>query len=78
MTDYTIWSRHWEVGENIPQETFDDVIMPDVAPHEAVTNEETGVNTQPVATNSDVFRNTLADNTEHDDGLSQLLRDIEG
>ena len=37
MTDFTIWSRHWEVGENVPQETFDDVIMPD-SPHEAVTN----------------------------------------
>jgi hypothetical protein len=53
MRDYTIWSRHWEVGENILQETFDDVIMPDVAPHEAITNEEMSVNTQPVATDSD-------------------------
>jgi hypothetical protein len=37
-----------------------------------------GVNMQPVGTNDDVFRNTLADNTEDDDGLSQMLRDVEG
>ena len=29
---YTLWSKHGEVGENVPQETFDDVIIPDVAP----------------------------------------------
>jgi hypothetical protein len=41
---------------------FDDVIMHDVAPPlKAVTNVEMSVNTQPVATNDDVFRNTLAD-----------------
>jgi hypothetical protein len=44
----------------------------------AITNEEAGVNTQPVATNDDVFGNTLADNTVDDDGLSHMLRDIEG
>jgi hypothetical protein len=32
--DYTIWSKHEKVGENVPQETFDDAIMPDVAPQE--------------------------------------------
>jgi hypothetical protein len=37
-----------------------------------------GVNIQPVATNDDVFRNTLADGTEVDDGLAQMLRDVEG
>jgi hypothetical protein len=36
----------------------------------AITNEEAGVNMQPVATNDDVFRNLLADNTVDDDGLS--------
>jgi hypothetical protein len=51
--------------------------MPDVALHEAGTNEETSVNTQPVATVNDVFRNTLADDIEHDDCISQLLRNIE-
>ena len=58
------------VGENVPQENNDDVAMPDVAVHESVTNKETGVNTQPVATVNDVFRNTLADDTEHEDGIS--------
>jgi hypothetical protein len=31
-----------------------------------------------VATNDDVFGNLLADNTVDDDGLSHMLRDIEG
>ena len=52
--------------------------MPDVAPHEVVTNEEPGINTQPVATDDDVFRNMLADDTEHENSISQLLRGIEG
>jgi hypothetical protein len=29
-------------------------------------------------TNDDAFRNTFTDNTEHDDGISQLLCDVEG
>ena len=45
--------------------------MPDVALHEAVTNEE------PIATLNDVFMNTLADDIEHDDGISQLVRNVE-
>jgi hypothetical protein len=81
-----IWSKHGEVGENVPQETFDDEIMPNVAPHQetcvirevAVTNEQKGVNMQPMATNDDVFRNTLADDTVEDDGLSHMLCDVEG
>jgi len=77
MPNYTMWSRHGEVGENVPQENNDDVAMPDVAVHESVTNKETGVNTQPVATVNDVFRNILADHTEHDDGISQLLCNVE-
>jgi hypothetical protein len=72
VKDYMVCSKHGEVGENVLQDTFDDVIMHDIAtpPPEAVTNEEMGVNMQPVATNDDVFRNTLADGTEDDDGLS--------
>jgi len=31
---------------------------------------------QPVATDDNVFRNNLADNTEHDNGIFQLLHDI--
>ena len=77
MRDYTIWSMHGEVGENVLQENNDDVAMPDVAVHESVTNKEAGVNTQPVATVNDVFRNILADNTEHDDGISQLLHNVD-
>jgi hypothetical protein len=42
--------------------------MPDIALHEAVT--------QPVAIVNDVFRNTLADDTEHEDGIDQLLLDV--
>jgi hypothetical protein len=37
-------------GENVPQENNDDVVVPDVALHEAVT--------QPMATVNDAFRNT--------------------
>jgi len=70
---------HGEVGENVMQENNDDVAMSDIAIHEAVTNDDdvampniTGVNTQPLATVNDVFRNTLADDTKHEDGISQL------
>jgi hypothetical protein len=31
MKDYMILSKHWKVGEDVPQKTFDDVIMHDVA-----------------------------------------------
>jgi hypothetical protein len=47
ISNYTIWSMHGKVGENVPQENNDDVAMPDLALHEAVTNEETGVDMQP-------------------------------
>ena len=70
MPIYTIWTMHGEVGVNVSQEN-DDVAMPDVALHEAVTNEE------PMATINDVFMNTLADDTEHDGGISQLVRNVE-
>jgi hypothetical protein len=43
--------------------------MPDVALHDAITNEEFGVNTEPMATVNDVFRNTLANDTRHPDAL---------
>ena len=36
-----------------------------------------GVNTEPMATVNNVFRNTLADDTKDNDGISQLLRNIE-
>jgi hypothetical protein len=49
--------------------------MPDVAIHDA--DEEPGVNTEPMPTVNDVFRNTLADDTEDNDGISQLLRNVE-
>jgi hypothetical protein len=31
MKNYMIWSKHGKVSENVPQETFDSVIMSDVA-----------------------------------------------
>jgi hypothetical protein len=49
--------------------------MPDVAIHDA--DEEPGVNTEPMPTVNDVFRNTLADDTKDNDGISQLLRNVE-
>jgi hypothetical protein len=61
----------WRGWWNDLQENNDDVAMPDVALHEAVTNEE------PMATINDVFMNTLADDTEHDDGISHLVRNVE-
>jgi hypothetical protein len=70
MPNYTICSMHGEVGVNDLQENNDDVAMPDVALHEAVTNEE------PMATVNDVFMNMLADDTENDDGISQLVRNV--
>jgi hypothetical protein len=51
--------------------------MPDVALHDAVTNEELGVNTEPMATVNDVFRNTLADDTLHHNVIDQLLHNVE-
>ena len=79
---------HGEVDVNVLQENDDDVAMPDVALHEAVTNEEPmatvndvfepGVNMEPMATVNDVFRNMLADDTGDDDGISQLLHNMEG
>ena len=53
----------------------DDVDMPDVAIHDA--DEESGVTTEPMATVNNVFRNTLVDDTEDNDGISQLLRNVE-
>jgi hypothetical protein len=41
MKNYMIWSKHGKVTENVLQETFDSVIMSDVA-SQAVTNKETG------------------------------------
>ena len=53
----------------------DDVDIPNVAIHDA--DEEPGVNTEPMATVNNVFRNMLANDTEDNDGISQLLRNIE-
>ena len=75
MPNYTIWTMHGEVGVNVLQENDDDVDMPDVAIHGA--GEESGVNTEPMATINKVLSNTLADDTEDNDGISQLLRNIE-
>ena len=52
-----------------------DVAMPDVAIHYA--DEKPGVNMEPMATVNDVFRNTVADDTKDNDGISQLLRNAE-
>ena len=49
--------------------------MPDVAIHD--TDEEPGVNMEPMATVNNVFRNTLANDTEDNNGISQLLRNVE-
>ena len=75
MPNYTIWTMHGEVGVNVLQENDDDVDMPDVTIHDA--DEEPGVNTEPMATVNNVFRNTLADDTENNDDISQLLHNIE-
>ena len=42
--------------------------MPDVAIHDA--DEEPDVNTEPMATVNDVFRNTLANDNEDNDDIS--------
>jgi hypothetical protein len=75
MPNYTIWTMHGEIGVNVPQENNDDVAMPDVALHNA--DEEPGVNTEPMTTVNDVFRNTLTDDTEDNDDISWLLRNVE-
>jgi hypothetical protein len=50
--------------------------MPDVALHDVVTNEELDVNTAPMAIVNDAFRKTLADDTKHEDDISQLLHNV--
>ena len=75
MPNYTIWTMHGEVGVNALQENDDDVDMPDVAIHDV--DEEPGVNTEPMAIVNNVFRNTLADDTEDNNSISQLLRNVE-
>ena len=50
--------------------------MPNVAIRDA--DEEPGVNTEPMATINNVFRNTLADDTkDNNDHISQLLHNVE-
>ena len=75
MPNYTIWTMHGEVGVNVLQENDDDVDMPDVAIHDV--DEEPDVNMEPIATVNNVFRNTLADDTKDNDGISKLLRNVE-
>jgi hypothetical protein len=75
MPDYTIWTMHPEVGVDVPQKNDDDVDMPDIAIHDV--DEELGVNTKPMPIVNDVFRNMLANDTEDNDGISQLLRNVE-
>ena len=66
---------HGEVGVNVLRENDDDVDMLDVAIHDA--DEELGVNTKPMAIVNNMFRNTLADDIEDNDGISQLLHNVE-
>jgi hypothetical protein len=66
---------HGEVGVNVPQENDDDVAMPNVVIHGV--DEEPSVNTEPTVTVNDVFRNMLTDDIEDNDGISQLLRNVE-
>ena len=57
------------------RKTMPNVDMPDVAIHDA--DKKPGVNTEPMATVNNVFRNTLANDTQDNDGISQLLRNVE-
>ena len=75
MPNYTIWTMHGEVGMNVLQENDDDVDMPNVAIHDA--DEDPGVNTEPMDTVNNMFKNTLAGNTEDNDVISQLLHNVE-
>ena len=63
MRNYTIWTLHGEVGQNIN----DDVPMPSVSLNALLPVHDC---TEHVPTNDDVFMNTLADDTEEDDGIS--------
>ena len=55
MPNYTIWTMHGELGVNVLHENDDD---------------EPGVNIEPIAIVNDMFRNTLADDTEDNDDIS--------
>ena len=69
MPNYTIWTLYSEVAVNVLQENDDDMDMLDVAILDA--DEEPDVNTEPMTTVNNVFRNTLADNTEdNNNGIS--------
>jgi hypothetical protein len=60
--------------ENDDDVAMPNVAIPDVAIHDA--DEEPGVNTEPMATVNDEFTNTLADDTEDNNGISQLLPNV--
>ena len=70
MPNYMIQTMHGEVGVNVLQENDDDVDMHDEDIHDA--DEEPDVNKEPMAIVNNVFRNTLADDTKDNDGISQL------
>lgn len=82
MPNYRIWYLHGEVCVNVATNN-DDVDMTDVHHHEDVNVAQTNndenpvVNTQHVDATDNVFRNTLADDTEEDDGISLLLCNVE-
>jgi hypothetical protein len=66
---------HGKVGVDVSQENDDDVDMPDIAVHDA--DEEPSVNTEPMPLVNDVFRNMLDNDTDDNDGISQLLCNVE-
>jgi hypothetical protein len=78
MRDYTIWTLHGEVGQNVAQENNDDVPMPSVSLNTFLPIDDYQCYTVPVPTNDNVFRNTLVDDTEENDGISQFLHDVHG
>jgi hypothetical protein len=78
MRDYTIWTLHGEVGQNVAQENNDDVPMPSVSLNAFLPIDDYQCYTVPVPTNDNVFRNTLVDDTEENDGISQFLHDVHG
>ena len=75
IRNYTIWTLHGEVGQNVAQECNDDEPMPSVSLNALLHVHDY---TKHVPTNDDVFMNTLADDTDEDDGISQLLHDVHG
>jgi hypothetical protein len=63
MRDYTIWTLHGEVGQNVAQENNDDVPMPNVSLNAFLPIDDYQCYIVPVPTNDNVFRNTFVDDT---------------